>query len=113
MARFQRRKLLAAAVLAWPWFSLARAPKVHRLGYLGPADEASEKRTLEPFLLGMRELGYVIGRNLVVDIRAARGEVDRYPTLSDELIALGPDLLLGTAMLAARWQRRLRAFRSC
>ena len=87
---------LAAATLALPGWARSQARKVYRLGWLSTADEESKKRSLEEaFLPGMRALGYAVGGNLVVDVRYARGDVSRYPALSDELIALRPDVLLG------------------
>ena len=87
---------LAAAMLALPGWARGQAPKVHRLGWLSTSDEAFTKPFLEgAFLTGMRELGYEVGRNLVVDVRYSKGDVSRLPALADELIALKPDVLLG------------------
>lgn len=82
-------------MLAAPALGIAQT-KIYRLGWLSTADEEATKASVEDaFLPGMRDLGYAIGRNLVMDIRYAKGEVSRYPALSDELIALRPDVLLG------------------
>ena len=54
----------------------------------------------------MKERGYEVGRNLVVDTRYAEGDVARYPAIADELIALGPDVLVvsstGNAIVVKR-----------
>ena len=87
---------LAAATLALPSWARGQTPKVYRLGWLSTSDEATTKPFLEgAFLSGMRELGYEAGRNLVVDVRYSKGDASRLPALSDELIALKPDVLLG------------------
>jgi putative ABC transport system substrate-binding protein len=56
----------------------------------------------DAFLAGMKEHGYDVGRNLIVDVRYAEGELSRYPALVDEIIALKPDVLLGANTGAAR-----------
>src|SRR3990170_4857165 len=53
-----------------------------------------------------RDLGYVAGRNLVVDIRYARGDSARLPALADELIALKPDVLFGIEVVAVVMRTR-------
>jgi putative tryptophan/tyrosine transport system substrate-binding protein len=63
---------------------------------LAVSDEATTKLLfLDPFLAGMRERGYTLGRNLVLDIRHANGDAKRLAPLAEELIALKPDVLLG------------------
>ena len=94
----KRRTVLqiAAATLAIPGWARSQAPKVYRLGWLSTSDEASTFPLLEgAFLKGMREMGYSVGRNLAVDARYSRGDASRLPALTDELIALKPDVLLG------------------
>ena len=56
----------------------------------------------------MRELGYVEGKNLVVDGRFGEGHIERLPSLTSELIALRPDVIVAIATpaiaaLAAGW----------
>lgn len=91
----RRTILLAGAMLAAPQLLLAQTSRVYRLGWLFTTDEATTKPLVDAFLARMRELGYVVGRNLVNDFRWARGDASRYPVLADELIALKPDILLG------------------
>jgi putative ABC transport system substrate-binding protein len=86
---------LACATLANPAWVLAQTPKLHRLGWLSPASESSLTPGLDAFLSGMRALGYEVGRNIVVDVRYAQGNASNLPALTDELIALKPDVLLG------------------
>ena len=86
---------LAAATLASPGLVLAQTPKRFRVGCLWATNEISVKPLAEAFLAGLRDLGYVAGRNLVVDMRYAGGDYSRFPALADELIALKPDVLVG------------------
>ena len=76
--------LLAAPRGAWA----QPARKAHRIGFLGNSTAAFEANLVGPFREGLRELGYVEGRNLVIEYRWAEGHYDRFPALIAELIAL-------------------------
>jgi len=104
----KRRTLLqlVAAMLAIPGRALAQAPRRHRVGCLYLADEAFVRPFQEAFLAGMRERGYVVGRNLEVDLRSAQGDERRLPGLVDELIALKPDVLVGIEAIAAQYRAK-------
>jgi hypothetical protein len=74
----------AAASLVGALRSFAQAPgKVYRVGYLNP--RAGPVAIDAAFLQGMRELGYVTGRNLVIDYRCANNQMDLLQLLADEL----------------------------
>jgi putative tryptophan/tyrosine transport system substrate-binding protein len=45
----------------------------------------------------MKDYGYDVGRNLIVDARYAAGDPARYPAFVDEVIAIEPDVLIGTS----------------
>jgi putative tryptophan/tyrosine transport system substrate-binding protein len=98
----RRRALLqwATAILASPQLVLAQAQRRFRVGMLWSVDEAAIKEPEAAFLAGLRELGYVPGKNLVVDMRHARGDNSRYSALAEELIALRPDVLVGNESVA-------------
>lgn len=99
-----RRRLLccaAAGLLARRQRVFAQAPsKVYRVGFFslraGPAavDEA--------FVREMRELGYVVGRNLVVEYRWASNDMARLQPLADELVRLNMDVIVTAATPAVR-----------
>ena len=93
----KRRTVLqvAGATLAMPVWAFAQTTKTYRLGWLLTSDESATKPFIESFLAGMRERGYVVGKNLVVDLRYTKGDANRLPGLTDELIALKPDALMG------------------
>jgi putative ABC transport system substrate-binding protein len=86
---------LAAALLAAPRGVLAQAQRQFRVGYLSTSDEASTQPFLDAFTEGLRERGLVPGRNIVIEIRYARGDYSRLPAGAEELIALKPDVLVG------------------
>jgi putative ABC transport system substrate-binding protein len=92
----KRRGLLqaVAAALASPALLFAQAPKRFRIGWLLAGSPESLNPLEEALLTGLRERGYVPGRNLVLDVRFARGDTARLPALAGELVALKPDVLL-------------------
>src|SRR5262245_48278799 len=73
--------------------------KVPRIGFLGAASASGYAPQLEAFRRGLRDLGYVEGKNIIVEYRWAEGRYDRLHNLADELVRRTPDLLLthGTA----------------
>ena len=91
---------LAAAMFASSSRAFAQAARRFRVGCLYLADEPFIRPFQAAFLEGMRERGYVSGRNLVVDVRYAAGDSSRLPALTDELIALKPDVLFGIEVVA-------------
>jgi len=78
---------------------------VHRIGYLGNSVTASQSR-VEAFRQGLRELGWVEGRNIVVETRVADGKIERLPGLATELVRLKVDLIVAVATPAARAAQR-------
>jgi len=91
----ERRAFLGAlGLLAAPRAAEAQpAARVPRIGWL-PVNLASAPHTLEPFRQGLRDLGYVEGRNLVIETRDARGKLERLPALAAELVALKVDIIV-------------------
>ena len=71
-------------------------PKVTRLGFLIATSPSTEKSRLEAFLQGMRDLGYVEGKNLVIEWRYAEGKFDRLPDLAAELVRLKVEVIVTT-----------------
>jgi putative ABC transport system substrate-binding protein len=92
-----RRTFLAGAgavVLAAPLAAEGQqAAKVPRIGWL-PVNLAAAPLNLEPFRKGLRDLGYVEGRNLVIETRDAEGRLERLPALAAELVALKVDVIV-------------------
>jgi putative tryptophan/tyrosine transport system substrate-binding protein len=78
----------------------AQPAKVPRIGYLG-ADSPGNPNT-EAFLEGLREFGYVDGRNVVIEWRFAEGRDERLPQLAAELVGLSVDLVLAAGPIATR-----------
>ena len=79
--------------------------KMARIGYLSPGDPVSRTYRTEAFRQGLRERGYVEGKNIIIEYRWADGKLDRLPELAAELVGLGVDILVAGAtppVLAAK-----------
>jgi putative tryptophan/tyrosine transport system substrate-binding protein len=102
---------LAGGLLAAPLAAEAQqAAKIARIGYLA-GNLAAAPRLEEALRQGLRDLGYVEGRNLVIEYRDAEGKVDRLPALAAELVALKVDVIVAPntpqALAAKRATRTL------
>ncbi len=101
---------LAGWLLAAPLAAEAQqAAKVARIGFLA-TNLAANPHEHEAFLQGLRDLGYVEGRNVVIEYRSAEGKLERLPALAAELVALKVDVIVAAAgtvaALAARQATR-------
>src|SRR5438477_7949359 len=87
--------VLGGAVAAWPAAAQKQQPKVFRVGYLdaGARSDPTVQNLRNVFTQGLRELGYVEGRNLRMEDRSAEGELDRLPVLAADLARLPLDLI--------------------
>ena len=74
------------------------AARVFRIGTLGNENTP----TWEGFRQGLRDLGYVEGRNITTEARWSEGSPDRLPALARELVALKPDVILASSTHAIR-----------
>jgi putative ABC transport system substrate-binding protein len=99
---------LLGGAAAWPLTVSAQQPgKIPRIGVLVTGSlEAPEARVqLDAAREGLRQLGYVEGRNIVIAYRGADGKIERFPSLAEEMVRLDVDLILAAntpAALAAR-----------
>ena len=92
---------LALGLLAAPLAAEAQqAAKVARIGYLTP-NIAANPHLSEAFGQGLRDLGYVEGRNVVIEYRSAEGKFERLPALAAELVALKVDVIVAPNTVAA------------
>lgn len=102
MGQVGRRKFLVAggALLVAPLAAEAqRAERVYRIGFVSPTAPGARNVA---FLHGLRELGYVEGQNVSVEMRFAEGQPERLPGLVEELIRLKVDVLVVGATIGAR-----------
>jgi ABC-type uncharacterized transport system substrate-binding protein len=82
--------LLLSATLA----DAQQSTKVPRIGYLGANSATVNPDRIEAFRQGLRELGYVEGKSIVIEWRSAEGKLDRLPTLAAELVRLKVDIII-------------------
>src|SRR3990167_2088072 len=68
--------------------------KIPRIGYLGGASPAAISARVEAFRQGLRELGYIEGKNIVIEWRSAEGKPERMSELATELVRLKVDLIV-------------------
>ncbi len=68
--------------------------KVPRIGYLGGSPASANLARIEAFRQGLRDLGYIEGKNIVIEWRSAQGKVDRLPALAAELVRLKIDAIV-------------------
>jgi len=96
---------LALGALLWALGSLADAQqqaKVPRIGYLGTASASANLVRIEAFRQGLRELGYVEGKSIVIEYRWAEGKLDRIPALAAELVRLKVDIIVASGTTSTR-----------
>jgi putative ABC transport system substrate-binding protein len=87
--------LLGGAVAAWPLAARAQRPsEIPRIGFLGNSTATLEANLVEPFRGGLRDLGYIEGRNILIEYRWAEGNYERFRALISELIALKVDVIV-------------------
>jgi putative tryptophan/tyrosine transport system substrate-binding protein len=102
MRRREFMSLLGGAAAAWPLAAPAQQQaKVPQIGFLGNSTAALEADLVGPFRDGLRDLGYVEGRNIVIEYRWAEGKYDRFPALIAELVALKVDVIVTAGTPAA------------
>jgi putative ABC transport system substrate-binding protein len=87
--------LLGSAAAICPIAAHAQqVAKVARIGLLGAASASGYASQLEAFRLGLRDLGYVEGKNIIIEYRWAEGRYDRLTVLAAELVGLKVDIIL-------------------
>lgn len=106
MDHVERRQFLIAgsALLAAPFATKAqRAGRVYRIGFVSPTPPGPRNVAL---LQGLRELGYVEGHNVSIEMRFAEGRPERLPGLVEEMIRLKVDVLVVGSTIGARAAKR-------
>jgi putative tryptophan/tyrosine transport system substrate-binding protein len=97
----KRRTFIAGLGSAAAWPVVARAQqgeRVRRIGVLSALapDDPIWPLRFETFQQRLQDLGWVEGRNIRFDVRWAAGNAERYRNYAEELVSLGPDVLVGT-----------------
>jgi putative ABC transport system substrate-binding protein len=97
--------VVLACSLALPFAACAQSGKVYRIGLLETTSASANRTNLDALLRGLREAGYVEGKNLIIDYRSADGRIDRFPELAADLVRAKPDVIIArgtSATLAAK-----------
>ena len=102
-----RRRLviaLGAGALTAPFASFAQQPpaRVARIGFLGSGSMVGYESRVEALRAGLRDFGYVEGKNLVLEYRWAEGKFERLPGLAAELVQLKVDVIVTQTTPATR-----------
>ena len=84
------------------WLEAQQPTKVPRIGFLTAASPSAIAARIEAFRQGLRELGYVEGKNIVIEWRYAEGKLDRLPALAAELVRLKVDVIVTAGPGATR-----------
>ena len=102
--------VLGIIALPTPSAQAQESTKVYRIGFLAfghrPVGSAVAASPLVAFRQSLRELGYVEGRNLILDERWAETHLDRLPVLAAELVGLKPDVIVASGAGAVRAAKR-------
>ena len=108
-----RRKIAGAigvcAIAPLDAFTQAPAARVWRIGFLQGGSSATSLHRLEALRAGLREFGYVEGKNLVIETRWADGKPDRLADLAAELVRLNSDVIITSSTPAVASAKRATA----
>ena len=107
-SKIENRKLVGIIGLALTFVfggvvAQAQQPKkAHRIGYLAAASASANPARIEAFKQGLRELGYMEGKNIVIDWRYAGGKLDRLSELAAELVRLKVEVIVSAGPAVTR-----------
>lgn len=99
--------MLIAAIFALAAFLLPailhaqQAARIPRIGYLSASHPVGADQLQASFLEGLRELGYIEGKNILIERRSAEGRIERLPGLAAELVKLNLDIIIAPPAPAA------------
>jgi ABC-type uncharacterized transport system substrate-binding protein len=87
--------LLGGASAAWPLAARAQqAAKLLTIGFLGPTTPSSQSQHIAAFVQRLRELGWIEGRDVAIEVRWAEGRDERYAQIANEFVRLKVDVIL-------------------
>jgi putative ABC transport system substrate-binding protein len=101
MRRREFITLLGGGAVAWPLAARAQQPAMPVIGYLNNGSPESDASRLTGLRRGLNEIGYVEGRNFVVEYRWAGNQADRLPALAADLVQLRVTVIVAAGLLPA------------
>jgi putative ABC transport system substrate-binding protein len=95
---------VACALVVAPWFSsyAQQQSKPARIAYFSAGTAPSQASRLEVFKQGLRDLGYVVGKDIVIEQRYADGKLDRAVAIAKEIVGLKLDIIVTGGPAATR-----------
>ena len=92
--------LLLAIAAAGPPSDAQQATRLPKIGFLAATTQVTGAFGVAAFREGLRELGYIERKTVLLEVRFAEGAVERLPELARELVALKPDVIVATSDVA-------------
>jgi putative ABC transport system substrate-binding protein len=97
MRRREFIAMLGGAAAAWPLAARAQQRgKLPTIGFLGPASASAMRPWIDAFVARLRELGWVEGRTVAIEVRWAEGHGERFAEVAAEFIRLKVDVIVTT-----------------
>jgi ABC-type uncharacterized transport system substrate-binding protein len=105
----KRRDFIAVlgGAAAWPIAARAQSRGVPLIGVLSPISAATAAPYIDALRAGLRDLGYIEGRGIALELRFAEGVIERLAPLAAELVALQPAVIITGSPPAARALREV------
>src|SRR5262245_26509377 len=88
--------LIGGTVITWPTMLRAQPAKVPIIGFLGPASASAMRSWTDSFVQRLRELGWIEGRTVAIELRWVDGHNERYAEVAAEFIQLKVDVIVTT-----------------
>src|SRR5262245_11491153 len=100
----RRRVFMMLGVTAslCPRLVLAQQPRVWHVGWLDAGSSATRGENLEIFRKELRELGYIEGRDMLIEQRFSEGNIDRLRSLAADLVRMNVDVILAVSSFAVQ-----------
>src|SRR5262245_14079071 len=98
MRRREFIKAVAGSAAAWPFASLAQQSAIPVIGYLNLGSPEADAVRLTGLRRGLNEIGYIEGRNFVIEYRWAGTQADRLPALTADLVQRRVSLIVAAGL---------------
>ena len=108
-----RRREFIMLMTAWPLAARAQQSKRPTIGFIGGSSSAGGMALVECFISGLRDLGWIDGKSIKIEVRWTEGLADRYTAIANEFANSQFDLIVVTSTPGTRRSnKRLKIFPS-